>query len=311
MKPRSANIRSGGFLPSLRAGIPLLIIVMTLMLVTNLASPVSGANGESYALSTSPGRIQEGSTNGVTLSLTVTNATTFTAYAFTWTVTDPTGAVATATNSTNSFFSTSFTLGVSYPKSFSGATTKYVGNYTSKVDETSPANKLSVARAWFLVGLTDWSTYQRTSKVSMQAIGFKAGESVTVNILYGSSSITGFPLSSTADSNGVLSYLWQSSPSASTGTYSVSLRGTTTNKTPADIQLFTMFPTNITITQIGVTYNSLQRTLPEGFQITATYLSGVPVTSGTGNLAIIQPGSSNPQIVTAYSNSSLSSFAAS
>ena len=310
---RSAEAPTTGIrgLPSLRARFPILILIVTLMLVTSQASSVSGANGESYALSKSPGRIQESNANGVTLSLTVTNATTFTAYAFTWTVTDPSGTVTTATNNTNSFFSTSFTLSVAYPKSFSGATTKYVGNYTAEVDETSPANKLSVAQAWFLVGLTDSSTYQRTSKVSIQAIGFRAGEAVTVNILYGSSSITGFPVSGTADNNGVLSYLWQSSPGASTGTYSVSLRGSTTNKNPADIQLFTMYPTNITITQIGVTYNSLQRTETERFQIAATYLSGVPVTSGTGQLVIIPPGSSNTQAVTAYSNSSLSAFAAS
>jgi len=282
-----------------------------MILVTSLASPVRGANGESYVLSPSPGRIQEGGISGVTLTLIVTNATTFTAYAFTWTVTDPAGTMTTGTNNTNSFFSTSFALSAAYPKSFPGATTKYVGNYTANVDETSPANKLGVAKAWFLVGLTDSSTYQRTSKVSIQAIGFRAGEAVAVNVLYGPSSITGFPVSGTADSNGVLSYLWQSSPSASTGSYSVSLKGATTNKNPADVQLFTMFPTNITITQIGVTYNSLQRTETERFQIAATYLSGVPVTSGTGQLVVIQPGSSNAQTVTAYSNSSLSTFAAS
>src|SRR6266699_3526694 len=186
-----------------------------MILVTSLASPVRGANGESYVLSPSPSRIQEGGISGVTLTLTVTNATTFTAYAFTWTVTDPSGTVTTATNNTNSFFSTSFALSETYPKSFPGATTKYVGNYTANADETSPANKLGVAKAWFLVGLTDSSTYQRTSKVSIQAIGFRAGEAVAVNLLYGPSSITGFPVSGTADSNGVLSYLWQSSLSAS------------------------------------------------------------------------------------------------
>ena len=296
-----------GNLPRFRARVPIFALLASIVLVATLYSyPVRGA-GENYALTPSPNRIQEISVTGVTLSLSVTNAAIFTTYNFTWTVTDPTGTSTTATNSTSTFFSNAFVLSATYPKSFTGSTTKYVGNYTVRVDETSPNAKTGVAQGWFLVGLTDLPTYERTSVVSIGATGYKAGESVTVNIAHGSSTIVSFP---TTTNNGVVSYSWQSSPGTLTGSYTVSLQGAITKKSPMDTQTFTLYPTNITITQLSVTYNSLERTQTEQFQITATYLSGVPVTSGTGQLVVTSPGSSVVYNVTAYSDSSLPVFLA-
>src|SRR5207244_7662840 len=118
----------------------LLIISFSIFLVT--ISPVVWAPaGEAYTFTISPSRLQESASSQVVLSLKVTNATAFTTYSFTWTVTDPSGSSRTATNSTNTGFATSFTLSTDFPKNFPPASLRYVGNYTVRVDQTSPANK--------------------------------------------------------------------------------------------------------------------------------------------------------------------------
>src|SRR5881397_1379123 len=93
----------------------LLIILCSIFLAT--MSPVVWAPpGESYALTITPSRVQESTSSQVVLSLRVTNASAFTNYGFIWTVVDPSGFSHTANNSTNSGFSTSFTLSTNYPR---------------------------------------------------------------------------------------------------------------------------------------------------------------------------------------------------
>src|SRR5256885_13860693 len=87
---------------------------------------------------------------------------------------------------------------------------------------------------------------------SIQGIGYRAGENVTIDMSYGSNPVPGFPNWGSADSNGVLSYLWQSSPGATTGVYNVTLQVSTTLKVPADTDGFTLLVTHITIPQLMV-----------------------------------------------------------
>ena len=223
--------------------------------------------GEAYTLTISPSRLQESASSQVVLSLKVTNATAFTTYSFTWNVVDPSGSSRTATNSTNTGFGTSFTLSTDFPKNFPPASLRYVGNYTVRVDETSPANKANVASGHFQVGLTGAGTYRRTDTTSIQGIGYRAGENVTIDMSYGSNPLPGFPNWGSADSNGVMSYLWQSPPGAATGIYNVTLQGSTTPKVPADTQVFTLLVTNITIPQLMVSRTSLVRTETQIFKI--------------------------------------------
>src|SRR5207245_10969210 len=110
--------------------------------------------GETYTFTTSASRLQKSASSQVVLSLNVTNATTFTTYSFTWTVVDPSGSSRTATNSTNTGFGTPFTLSTDFPKNFPPASLRYVGNYTVRVDETSPTNKANVASGRLQGGLT-------------------------------------------------------------------------------------------------------------------------------------------------------------
>src|SRR5205807_7300720 len=92
-----------------KARLSLLIISFSIFLVA--ISPVAWAPaGEAYTFTISPSRLQESASSQVVLSLKVTNATTFTTYSFTWTVTDPSGSSRKVTNSTNTGFGTVFSL---------------------------------------------------------------------------------------------------------------------------------------------------------------------------------------------------------
>src|SRR5207249_11917983 len=163
-----------------RARTFLLFLMVSLILVTIISEPVRAPAGETYSLSASPSRIQEGSTTA--LSLAVTNASLFTSYSFAWKVTDPSGASNTLSKTTNSGFSANFVQTVNYPQDFSAGNAKYVGTYAVRVNETTPANKPNVAITSFQVALTDANTYQRTSKTSIQASSYLSGERITLNI---------------------------------------------------------------------------------------------------------------------------------
>ena len=297
-------------MPRQRARTALLIILCSIFLAT--ISPVVWAPpGESYALTITPGRVQESISNQVVLSLRVTNASAFTNYGFTWTVVDPSGFSHTANNSTNSGFGTSFTLSTNYPKSFIPSTSlRYVGNYTVRVDQTNPSSKLNIAGGQFQVGLTNAGTYHRTDTTSIQGIGYRAGENVSISLSYGSNAVPGFPTSGSADPNGVLSYLWQSPPGATIGVYNVSLGGSTTVKSPADTQIFTLFPTNVTIPQLMVARTSLERTETQDFTFNPIYLSGVAVQSGAVTITVVEPDSVTTHSVTAAYNPGMGMFQA-
>ena len=278
--------------------IALLIITCSVLLAT--VNPVVWAPaGPSYSLTVSPTRLQESITNQVVLSLRVTNASVFTNYGFTWTVTDPSGSSRSANNSTNSGLSTSFTLSTDYPKNFILGSLKFLGNYTVRVDETTPSTILNVASGHFQVGLTDSPTYRRTDTTSIRAIGYRAGENVSISMLYASNPVQGFPTWGSADPNGALSYLWQSSPGALVGTYNITLLGSNTVKTPPDTQLFTLQVTNITIPQLIVARTSMNRTETQVFTFYPTYLSGVAVQSGGVPITLVEPDSITTHYTTA------------
>jgi len=292
-----------------RARLSLLILSCSIFLVT--ISPVVWAPaGEAYALTITPSRVQESASSQVVLSLKVTNATAFTTYSFTWTVVDPSGPSRTATNSTNTGFGTSFTLSTDFPKNFPAASLRYVGNYTVRVDETSPANKVNVASGHFQVGLTGAGTYRRTDMTSIQGIGYRAGENVTIDMSYGSNPVPGFPNWGSADSSGALSYLWQSPPGATTGVYNVTLQGSTTPKVPADTQVFTLLVTNITIPQLMVSRTSLVRTETQIFTFNPTYLSGVAVQSGAVTVTVVEPDSTTAHYTSATYDATMGMFEA-
>ncbi len=295
----------------------LLTLTAFLLLVAyGVPARVYAAAGEIYALTPSPGRVQETYTPGVSLILSVTNATSSKTYSFTWHVTDSSGVTTSATNSTTtSATQTSFVLSLIFPRSFGLlATTKYVGNYSVTVDQTSPTPvRLGVATCTFVVGLTDSISYQRTAPVSIKATSYKNGETVTISFFSGSNPVPYNATLQTADFTGNVTYVWTPPPSTPLGNNTVTIQGTSpgSRKTPPDSQSFWIYPTNVTISQLIVTPSSAERTQLIDFSFSATYPSGVSVQSGSGSLLLTESDGKTTHLISAYYNSARGEFNAS
>ncbi len=287
-------------------GLQVILLTFLASFIALNASPVHAV--ETYSLAISPGRIQESNTPGTTLVLTVSNALSQ-PYTFVFSVTDPTPNTKTASVSVSNTQS-SFSVSVVYPRDFGGgASVNNVGTYSVSVSQTSPLVSSPVASGSFLVGLTDSPTYQRTFTVSILAQGYAGSELLTLSLTRLGVPVTGFPIQQPADTTGRFSFSWQVPPNLPTGNYTVSLAGTTV-KTPPDTQTFTIYPTRVNIPQLTMAQSSLQRSLSEGFSFTATYLSGVPVQSGSLSIRITETDGTTSHSASASYNATLRSFAA-
>jgi hypothetical protein len=268
----------------------------------------NGFAAETFTLTVNPGRTQEGDSAGISMTLSVTGAlTTATPYSFVWTVTDPSGASTTYTQSMVSTTS-SWSLTATYPTNFSGASLNLAGIYKISIAETLPSSK-PAASGQFQIGLTDGISYQRTYPVSIIGTGYTAFENVTINLGRGPNIAWGFPTSKLADGSGRLALTWYSPPNSNLGNYTVALIGSTV-KSSADSQWFILYPTNVTIINSWTSKIIVQRTQRIEFRFNATYLSGALVTSGTCLLNIIEPDGLTSHSVTALYDPILATFRA-
>ena len=283
----------------------LLPLLAVLVFVTIFNYPVHALN-ETYTLTTSANRLQESITASVLLVLNVSNANTVTNYAFTWHVKDPSGSLHQATTQTNAPHAASFVESVAYPGNFgSGTSLAYTGVYPVWVNQTQPPliGSTGIATGQFQVGLTDGLNYQRSLPVAIQAVGYQPSLNVTFRISGPSGLAPGFPLNKTADSSGMLSYVWPSIPAAiPTGNYILTLTGSPV-KNPPDVQAFTILAANVTITQLVISQNLLQRSQAEDFRFSASYPNGAQVKTGAANLRLVEAdGSTSDYVAMAYSS---------
>src|SRR6266567_701584 len=289
----------------------LLPLLATLLFVTLSSSSVHALN-ETYTLTESTSRLQESSTERVLLALNVSNANTLTNYAFTWHVKDPSGAMFQANNQTSAPHSASFVESVAYPgKSGTTASLDLVGSYLVWVNQTQPPLVGSTGvgtPVQFQVGLTDSVSYQRTLPVSITASAYKPDSNVTVRISGQNGLVPGFPLNKTTNNNGDFSYIWPSiPPSLPVGNYTLTLTGTPL-KTPPDVQSFNVLSTNVTITQLIISQNLLQRSETEDFRFSATYPNGVQVKTGAVDLRLVEADGSTSHYVAMSYSSKLAAF---
>jgi hypothetical protein len=202
-----------------------------------------------------------------------------------------------------------FTTSVRYPIDFHTNIT-YVGEYNITVSQTSPPPTTKAATSLFQVGLTDAEQYQRTQSVSMIAQGYKNAENITVSIRSTTGNAPGFPTTRLANSLGVLSYTWASIPlSTSLGNYTAALTGSITPKTGfPDSQTFLIDPANVTITQLAISQNSLQRSQTQTFRFSATYPNAAQAKTGSATVRIIEANSFTEHDITATYKTSLGQF---
>ncbi len=260
---------------------------------------------EVYTFTPIPPRVQESNTPGVDLVLNVTNAALGSTYAFTWTVTDPSGSAKNQNNQTVTS-SSSYLISLVYPRDF-GTNINYVGNYTLRIDQSQPSNKAFVATGKFTVDLTDLASYQRTYTVSVKARGYSNNSPVSINISHNGTSAPNYPATIQADSTGQVSTSWAISANASKGLWTVSLTGNPV-KTVRDTQTFAIYPTNVTLGQLTLSQTVLQKTRTQSFTFTANYLSGLPASTGGAPIRITEPDGATSFYIIAYYNATLSAY---
>jgi hypothetical protein len=216
----------------------------------------------------------------------VTTSLTGIPYQFTWSVRDSSGATANATTTTTG--AATFSTSVTYPTNFA-TTVRYVGNYTISVIQTSPPPSSNpVKTGKFKVELTALDTYQRTQPVLINAQGYQPNERVTIAVASRTGPAPSFPVTVNASSAGALIYTWPSiSPSTTVGNYNITLTGTTI-KTIPDIQPILITATNVTISQLSITQNSLMRSQGENLRFTATYPNSVQAKTGSAIIRIVE-----------------------
>jgi hypothetical protein len=287
----------------------------SILLASSLFSgviPHASAAGEVYSLTPTPGRILESSSSGVKIVVSVSNAiySPPTAYVFSWAVKDPAGSSRSTTSNIVSM-SASWSFSVIYPSNFSGASLNLPGIYLANVSETLPTSTPNVVTGAFTVGVTDSGTYQRTYPVRIQAGGYLPADTVNITITRSGNPVPAFSASTTSDMNGLVTASWQTLPSTSAGSYSVTVVGKNTPpKAVPDTQQFLVYPTNVTITGFSSAKTSLERTETQGFRFNAAYLSGLSATQGASMIRLIEPDGSTTHFTTASYNSTLGTFSA-
>ncbi len=224
-------------------------IILALLLIilpsASLLSLKSVVAAPTYTITpAAPGRIQEG--QSIALTLSVTGLTPTTQYIFFINVTQPDPSGMHSTQITLMTDSGGAASGIkTYPVDFTlptAASTNFVGTYNIVVQEASPVPTLNVATASFTVGLTDKTTYQRTNTVLIQASGYANNEAVTVDISTngGTTHANGFPTVVHASSTGIIFASWVIPYSTQLGTWTVSASGASTLKAPTDQQTITI-----------------------------------------------------------------------
>jgi hypothetical protein len=287
------------------------LIVSTLLLSAILVSGFRAVSAaEQFSVSATPGRVVEGYPVGIHLVLTVSNSQAL-PYAFTFSVTDPSGTAYTISKTQVSSGGT-WSLTATFPTDFpSGATLNLVGTYTFNVGETAPTAVSSVGATTFEVALTDAQTYPRYSVVQVTGSGYLPLDPVTIRVAQGTTMAPGFPATKNATATGIFSFSWQTLPNTILGNYNVSLTGMNTlAKTPPDLQQITVSRTNTTTPVVQVNARTLLRTQTVQISFNATYLNGSPATTGSATLTLTEPGGTTSHIIIASYDSATKSFTA-
>src|SRR5712692_8151449 len=152
-------------------------LIIGLVVLSFVTQPLPARAADTLAIS--PTRTQEGSSSGVTLTLTVRGAVTGQSYTLYWAVVDPHGSNYTVIT-TSKAPSSNYTLTEVYPRDFSpGAGITYVGQYSVAVFQTAPSVGLASA-GQFGIGMTDKLFYERTQLVSIKAAGYNSNDMVMI-----------------------------------------------------------------------------------------------------------------------------------
>ena len=284
-----------------------ILIAVIILAPTLLSGMIPKAHAATYSLGTIPFLGQEGTT--FTIVLTVSGATGGTSYQFRFSVKDPAARlhVSVLQNYTTASGQNQFTLPVFfYPTSNFPGPNNLVGQYFLNATQVRPLVG-TVAETYFLVFLTDNYQYQRTQTVNVQATGYNPAEPATVKIATASTPpTTVFATNTTASLSGVVTASWHIPPDAILDPkgYIVTVTGTTTVKTPADVSGFNVNPASMSISNLNSLKGIYQRTETMSFSFQAVYPDSSIASTGVALLTLARPGGGNVTLTTVYSSGS-------
>jgi hypothetical protein len=258
----------------------------------------ANAAGPTYWLTPIPGLVQEG--YSVNLILTVTGATTGLQYEFFLHVRDPSSTIRNSAVQDVTPISSTFQVILTYPVDFSG-TNSLVGQYIAWVNQTKPISlSTAVASNSFYITLTDKLEYQRTETVSVRASGYSPAEPVTVTIRTFTTSTVVFSQTVSAPSSGIVSASWKIPKNATIDTYTASVAGTLTTKSPADLNGFNVKAAIMSIASLFSSSPSYERTQTMKFSFRPVYPSGENATTGAGIITLTRPDRRNVTLTASY-----------
>ena len=281
------------------------LAVLAPALFTNL---VPRAHAVTYSLGTIPFLTQEGSS--ITLVFSVSGATGNTLYQFRFSVRDPASIThqSVLQNYTTLPGQTQFTLPpFYYPTSSFPGPNSLVGQYVTWADQVRPLLASNpVAATYFLIILTDNTEYQRTQTVNIHATGYGPSEQVNVKIATYTTSTTVFTQTLAASGTGVVVANWKIPRNATIDNngYVLTINGTSTIKTPADVQGFNVRPAVMSISTLGSARSIYQRTETMSFSFQPVYPDGTIASTGVALLNLARPGGTNLTLTTTYSSAS-------
>ncbi len=280
-------------------GYALLLALTILASMGSLLLREANAAGPTYSLTPIPGVIQEGYT--VNLILTVSGATAGLPYEFFFHVRDPSSTIHDSTAQGITPISSNFQVILTYPSSSLQGTNSLVGQYIAWVNQTKPIIlSTAVASNSFYIILTDKFEYQRTETVSIRASGYTAAEPATVTIRTLTTSTVVFSQTLPASSSGIVTTSWKIPKNATIDSYTVSVTGTVTTKTPADLQGFGVKAAVMSIASLSSSSSSYQRTQTMKFSFRPVYPSGENATTGAGILTLTRPDRNNITLTASY-----------
>lgn len=284
-----------------------ILIILSFLAPALLAGMIPRAHAATYSLGTIPFLGQEGTT--FTVVLTVGGASGGTLYQFRFWVKDPAAKLHSSVlqNYTTASGQNQFTLPVFfYPTSSFPGPNNLVGQYFLNATQVRPLVG-TVAETYFLIFLTDNYQYQRTQTVNVQATGYNPAEPAAVKIATGSTPpTTVFAVNTTASLSGVVTTSWHIPPDAVLDPkgYIVTVTGTTTVKTPADVSGFNVNPASMSILTLNSLKNIYQRTETMSFSFQPVYPDGSIASTGVALLTLARPGGANLTLTTTYSSAS-------
>lgn len=264
-----------------------------------LLREANAAGLPTYTLTPIPGLIQEGYT--VNLILTVSGATAGVPYEFFFHVRDPSSTIRDSTVQDITPISSSFQVILTYPSSSFSGTNSLVGQYIAWVNQTKPISlSTAVASNSFYIILTDKFEYQRTETVSIRASGYGTAEPATVTIRTLTTSTVVFSQTLSASSSGIVTTSWKIPKNATIDSYTVSVTGTLTTKSPTDLQGFSVKAAFMSIASLSSSSSSYQRTQTMKFSFRPVYPGGENATTGAGILTLTRPDRRNITLTASY-----------